>query len=221
MAGAVAAAAAIAAVFRLSALTQCKARKKRCWEAKQRKTKEWLIRHPPKILRAKDIAKRVLKAQMIRREDEMQVAKGLWEDMRAPEQQWTIEQYRAWKNAPEREGEIDWRVKLGLPPPPIDLKKQAMEQIRADTRRQGRSSGASNATAGEEAAGEKAGDKKAKGSKKKEPIKKEDKFFDVSNIDEEFAELQGIVLSKQDKAQLAARQRNRAAALQKLKKGKR
>lgn len=188
------------------------AKKRETWPIKQRQNAEYLARHPRPSMTEKERKKRLLKIQLFRRQDLMLCEQFLYNDPRDARWQWDVDKTRQFLDEQAtlvddvKKKKLTTREDLGLPLPPTDLKLSAMAKIQ-------RSSAAQASKEKEKQEKEKEKSKKPSGKmqqgKQGEP--------DLTNVDLDFMNYKGLVMTRRQKAQFAQRAQ-RAAKQQKKKR---
>ncbi|CAJ1336506.1 unnamed protein product [Effrenium voratum] len=177
------------------------AKKRLTWTVKQRQNAEYKARHPPPAMTNKERKRRLLKIDLFRREDLMLTEKYLYNDPRDARWQWDIDKTRQYMDEQAtlvddiKRKKLTSREDLNLPLPPTDLKLTALAKI----------SRSSAAQASKEQA------KKKESEEKKPKVVKGQKFEDpdLTDVDIDFMNYKGLVMSRRQKAQYALRAQRR------------
>ncbi|CAE7379752.1 unnamed protein product [Symbiodinium sp. CCMP2456] len=184
------------------------AKRKRTWPTKFRQNAEYLARHPPPAMTSKKRRRRLLYINLFRRQDEMLCEKYIYNDPRDDRWQWDVDKTRQFLDEEAtmvddiKKKKLTSRDDLGLPLPPTDLKLKAIAKIQRST--------AAQASKQEAAKEEKEKEKKPAGVARTNTRRgrggvTEEVDVDLGNVDVEFLNYKGLVMTKKQKAAFAAR----------------
>ncbi|CAK9093311.1 unnamed protein product [Durusdinium trenchii] len=171
------------------------ARKKETWPVKQRQNAEYLARHPPPAMTNKERKRRLLKVKLFRRQDLMECERYIFNDPREDRWQWGLDKTRQYLDEQAtlvdevKNKKLTSREDLSLPLPPTDLKINAMKRMQ----------GTSADMASKEERKKK--DEEAKKKSKDEQPKEQN----LEEVDIEFMNYKGLVMTRKQKAQYAQR----------------
>ncbi|CAE7350220.1 unnamed protein product [Symbiodinium natans] len=174
------------------------AKRQRTWPIKFRQNAEYLARHPPPAMTEKKRKRRLLYINLFRRQDEMLCEKYIFNDPRDDRWQWDVDKTRQFLDEEKtmvddiKKKKLTSRDDLGLPLPPTDLKIKAIAKIQRSTAAQASKQEADKANKEE-------GKPRAK---KKSQMNQE---VDLGNVDVEFMNYKGLVMTRKQKAAFAAR----------------
>eukprot|EP00434_Breviolum_minutum_P021519 symbB.v1.2.018990.t1/scaffold1501.1/size122984/2 len=172
------------------------AKKRETWPIKQRQNAEYLARHPRPPMTEKERKRRLLKIQLFRRQDLMLCEQFLYNDPRDERWQWDVDKTRQFLDEQAtlvddvKKKKLTTREDLGLPLPPTDLKLNAMAKIQ-------RSSAVQASKEKSKSEEKTTGKEKTRRGGPQEP--------DLSNVDIDFMNYKGLVMTRRQKAQFAQR----------------
>jgi len=182
------------------------AKRKRTWPTKFRQNAEYLARHPPPAMTSKKRRRRLLYINLFRRQDEMLCEKYIYNDPRDDKWQWDVDKTRQFLDEEAtmvddiKKKKLTSRDDLGLPLPPTDLKLKAIAKIQRSTAAQASKQEAAKAEKEQATPGRAPANKRLGRGGVKEEVD-----VDLGNVDVEFLNYKGLVMTKKQKAAFAAR----------------